>query len=137
MKTQIRRLAWSCLFAGAGACASASYALALVGPSSEDKSFAAHVVMVLKRGVDQAGFCTGVVVAPQVVLTAAHCVAATRDMRIHYRDGSGQPVFVEVRAVATHPGFRPDALARRGYEDARPCSPTCPVGAKPALRKRA
>jgi hypothetical protein len=113
MKTQIRRLAWSCLFAGAGACASASYALALVGPSSEDKSFAAHVVMVLKRGVDQAGFCTGVVVAPQVVLTAAHCVAATRDMRIHYRDGSGQPVFVEVRAVATHPGFRPDALARR------------------------
>lgn len=24
-----------------------------------------------------------------------------------------------------------DALAKRGYDDARPCSPTCPVGAKP------
>jgi secreted trypsin-like serine protease len=113
MNTQIRRLLASCLFAGAGLCATASCALALVGASSEDQSFAAHVVMVLKRGVDRAGFCTGVVVAPQVVLTAAHCAAAAKDMRIHYKDSSGQPILVEVRAVVTHPGFRPDALARR------------------------
>jgi len=113
MKTQIKRLVWSWLFAVAGVCATASFALALVGPSREDGSFAAHVVMVLKRGLGQAGFCTGVVIAPQVVLTAAHCVAPTKDMRIHYRDGAGQPVLVEVEAVATHPGFRSDALARR------------------------
>jgi hypothetical protein len=113
MKTQIRRALWLRLLAGVGFYAMASPALSLVGPSSEDRSLAAHVVMVLKRGVDRAGFCTGVVVAPQVVLTAAHCVTAIRDMRIHYRDDSGQPVFVEVRAVATHPGFRADALTRR------------------------
>lgn len=29
-----------------------------------------------------------------------------------------------------------DALANRGYEDARPCSPTCPVGAKPPASER-
>ena len=90
-----------------------SPALAIVGPAHEDGGFAAHVVMVLKRGVDRAGFCTGVVVAPQVVLTAAHCVTAIKDMRVHYRDAAGQPVIVEVGAVAVNPGFRADALAKR------------------------
>ena len=90
-----------------------SPALALVGPSTEDACFADHVVMVLKRGVDRAGFCTGVVLAPRVILTAAHCVAAIGDMRVHYRDDAGQPVLIEVDAVAVHPGYRADAAARR------------------------
>jgi hypothetical protein len=54
-----------------------------------------------------------VVVAPRAVLTAAHCVAAIKDMRIHYRDAAGRPVMIEVDAVAIHPGFRADALTRR------------------------
>ncbi len=58
-------------------------------------------------------FCTGVVVAPRVVLTAAHCATAVKDMRIHYRDDDGRPVMIEVRAVATHPAYRADALTRR------------------------
>jgi secreted trypsin-like serine protease len=113
MKTQTGRWLFVALLAGAAACATGSPARSLVGPASEDQTFAAHVVMVLKRGVDRAGFCTGVVVAPQAVLTAAHCLAAIKDMRIHYRDDSGKPVLLEVRAVATHPGFRADALAKR------------------------
>lgn len=51
--------------------------------------------------------------APRAVLTAAHCVAAVNDMRVHYRDDAGQPVLVDVQAVAVHPGFRADALTKR------------------------
>ena len=77
-----------------------SPAFALVGPASEDFSYSGHVVMVLKRAVDRAGFCTGVVVAPRAILTAAHCVSAIGDMRVHYRDDAGRPVLIEVEAVA-------------------------------------
>lgn len=101
------------LLVAAGACAVGSPALCVVGPASEDQSFAAHVVMVLKRGIDRAGFCTGVVVAPRAVLTAAHCVTAVKDMRVHYRDDGGRPVLIDVEAVAVHPGFRADAVTKR------------------------
>jgi secreted trypsin-like serine protease len=112
MKRQIGGLLWAWALAAAGVCATASFAQALVGPSTEEGNFGAHVVMVLKRGVDRAGFCTGIVIAPQIVLTAAHCAAASKNMRVHYKDSSGQPVLSEVKAVATHPGFHADALAR-------------------------
>jgi len=96
----------ACLLAiGSSACA-------VVGEAREDRGFAAHVVMVLKREGDRAGFCTGVVVAPRTVLTAAHCVVALRDMRIHYRGDDGSPVLIEVESVAVHPGFRADALVK-------------------------
>jgi hypothetical protein len=101
------------LFIGAWIFAAHEPALALVGPALEDQSFASHVVMVLKRGAGKAGFCTGIVVAPQAVLTAAHCAAAIQDMRVHYRDEGGRPVIVEVEEVAIHPGFRSDALTKR------------------------
>ena len=113
MKMHHRRWPALWLLTAAAVCLTASGALALVGSSNEDRSFAEHVVMVLKRGVDRAGFCTGVVVAPSVVLTAAHCAAAANDMRIYYKSDSGQPVLIEVQAVATHPKFRPDAPAKR------------------------
>jgi S1-C subfamily serine protease len=91
----------------------AAPAHALVGPSSEDNSFAAHVVMVLNRGVDRAGFCTGVVLGPREVLTAAHCLAAAKDLRVFYRDDAGKPVLVDVQATAAHPRYRADAPSAR------------------------
>jgi S1-C subfamily serine protease len=103
------RIALACL----GLASIAAPARAVVGPDHPDKAFAAHVVMVLQRGVNRAGFCTGVVVAPRAVLTAAHCVTDARNMRIHYRDDSGAPIMLEVAAVAVHPGFRADALVKR------------------------
>jgi V8-like Glu-specific endopeptidase len=113
MNTMGRRLVIAWLLIAAAGCATGSPALSLVGPASEDQSYAAHVVMVLKRGAGRAGFCTGVVVAPRVVLTAAHCATAIKDMRIFYLDDAGRPVIAELQAVAVHPGFRADALTKR------------------------
>ena len=86
---------------------------ALVGRSVRDDAFADHVVMVLNRGVGRAGFCTGVVLTPRVVLTAAHCAVAADNMRVHYRDETGAPQLVEIQAVALHPSFHADAVAKR------------------------
>ena len=88
-------------------------ALAVVGPDHPDKAYAAHVVMVLQRGVNRAGFCTGVVLTPRAVLTAAHCVTDAKNMAVHYREDSGSPVMVEVEAVAVHPGYHADAVTKR------------------------
>jgi len=93
--------------------AASAPASALVGAASEDARFSGQVVMVLLRGADGSGFCSGVVLGPRAILTAAHCVKAAGDMRVHYRDAAGAPVFVEVQSVAVNPAYRADAVARR------------------------
>ena len=86
---------------------------ALVGPTSEAGVYAPHVVMALAQSGRGDGFCSGAVLAPNVVLTAAHCVASPQATRVHFRDGAGKPVLMEVARVARHPGFRADAVAAR------------------------
>ena len=88
-------------------------AAAIVGPSQEATAFADRVVMVLQRRGSAAGFCTGIVIAPHAVLTAAHCVPPGADLRIHFRDADGRPVLLPVASVVRHPGYRPDAVAKR------------------------
>ncbi|MGD0640421.1 MAG: trypsin-like serine protease [Roseiarcus sp.] len=85
----------------------------MVGPAREDARFADRVVMVLTRGAEGSGFCSGVVIAPRVVLTAAHCLRPVGDMLVHYRDAAGEPILVPVEAVAAHPLYRADAVTRR------------------------
>ncbi len=68
--------------------------------------------MVL-RGGSRAGFCSGVVVAPNAVLTAAHCVGEPADTRVFLRDAEGAPVMLDVSRVLRHPGFRANAVAAR------------------------
>ena len=53
---------------------------------------AASAVMVLSSN---GGVCTGIVVAPDAVLTAGHCVAARAEHRVHYTDAAGAPVIKE------------------------------------------
>ena len=87
-------------------------ARALVG-ASPDGRFADRVAMVLLRGPDTAGFCSALVLDSRTLLTAAHCVKATRDMAVHYRDASGAPVIIPVEAAIAHPLYRPDAIRAR------------------------
>ena len=63
---------------------------------------AASAVMVLTSG---GGVCSGVVVAPDAVLTAGHCVAGVGENRVHYRDAAGRPVLAEVAARHLHPAY--------------------------------
>ena len=86
---------------------------AVVGPSESGARFADHLVMVLSRGGDHEGFCTGIVLGPRAVLTAAHCLRPTRDMVVAYRDGTGKPVLIAVAAAVSHPLYRANAIAER------------------------
>ena len=95
------------------AALSAGPADAVVGPSESGARFADHLVMVLSRGGDREGFCTGIVLGRRAVLTAAHCLRPTHDMAVVYRDAAGKPVLVAVAAAAAHPLYRPNAIAER------------------------
>jgi hypothetical protein len=88
-------------------------ASAVVGASEPGVRFADHVVMVLARGGEREGFCSGVVLAPRIVLTAAHCLGPPHDMAVHYRDAAGKPVLIAVAATATHPLYRANAIVTR------------------------
>ena len=88
-------------------------ALALVGPTSDGVAYAPYVLMVLAQAPGRAGFCSGVLIAPKIVLTAAHCVAAPSATRVHFRDVDGAPVLMTVTRVARHPLYRADAIAAR------------------------
>ena len=59
------------------------------------------------------GVCTGVVVAPDVILTAAHCASGASEFRIHYSATDGQPVLITPSKRAVHPGYDSGAVAGR------------------------
>jgi secreted trypsin-like serine protease len=72
------------------------------------------VTIVGSRG----NFCTGVLIAPQLVLTAAHCVPAGADYKIVEYGADRQPSLQDVKAVAIHPGFNMGAMqAHRATAD--------------------
>ncbi|HJE22912.1 MAG TPA: trypsin-like serine protease [Methylorubrum populi] len=100
------------LLAGAAlAMLLAAPALAIVGgQEGAQVPGAASAVMVLTSG---GGVCSGVVVAPDAVLTAGHCVAGVAENRIHYRDEAGRPVLAEVAARHLHPAYDGDAIRGR------------------------
>jgi len=89
------------------------HASAIVGPAREGGAFADRIVMVLTRGAEGSGFCSGVVLAPRIVLTAAHCLHAAPDMLVYYKDGEGRPVLIPVAARSAHPQYRADAVKQR------------------------
>ena len=95
-----------------GLAASGAPARALVG-AEPDGRFADRVAMVLIRGGDKAGFCTGLVLSPRILLTAAHCLRPLRDMAVYYRDAAGAPVIIPVDAAIAHPLYRADAIKAR------------------------
>ncbi len=123
-------------------------ARALVG-GEPDSRFSDRVAMVLIRGGDKAGFCTGLVLSSRVLLTAAHCLRPLRDMAVHYRDAAGAPVIIPVDAAIAHPLYRADAIKARALSidialirTARPLDPRFTAaaiaeGGPPAIGARA
>jgi hypothetical protein len=92
--------------------------IALVGPAREAPEFAPNVVTVLDKsgggsGGGGASFCTASVIAPDVVLTAAHCVSNLSDTRVFSRGGHSQLVLFDVASIAVHPEFRPKIGRKR------------------------
>jgi hypothetical protein len=101
---------WTGPAALAAALGAASPAAAVVGGREEAGPLRERTVMVLASG---GGVCSAVVVAPDAVLTAAHCVPASAEHRVHWRGEDGSPVLVEPAARAVHPGYDPGAVAGR------------------------
>ena len=95
----------------AAALSGARPAAAIVGGAEDAGPLSRSAVMVLSS---RGGVCSAVVLAPDVVLTAAHCAAGTAEYRVHYKDGSGAPVLLAPpAAVAVHPGYDAGAIAGR------------------------
>lgn len=80
------------------------------GTEAPDAALARSSVMVLSS---RGGVCTGIVLARDVVLTAAHCAAPGAEHRVHFRDEAGAPVLLGVAARAVHPGYDAGAIAGR------------------------
>lgn len=83
---------------------------AIVGGDGDQGPLSRATVMVLAAG---GGMCSAVVVARDAVLTAAHCVTGAREHRVHFRDETGQPAFIEPTAKAVHPGYDAKAIEAR------------------------
>ena len=88
----------------------ATAALAIVGGAEDSGPLARRSVMVLGSN---GGVCSAVVVAEDVVLTAAHCVTGAAEHRVHFHDEAGQPVLITPVAKAVHPGYEPKAIEMR------------------------
>ena len=60
------------------------------------------VTIVGSRG----NFCTGALIAPKLVLTAAHCVPSGAEYKIVEYGADRTPSLQDVKSVAIHPGFK-------------------------------
>jgi hypothetical protein len=88
----------------------ATQANAIVGGAEDEGPLARRSVMVLSSN---GGVCSAVVLARDVVLTAAHCVTGAAEHRVHFRDETGEPVLITPAAKAVHPGYNAKAIETR------------------------
>ena len=79
----------------------ASPAAALVGGAPAVSGPQAAVMIVGSRG----NSCTGIAVARDLVLTAAHCVPPGADYKLVAFDTQRQPSLRDTQSIARHPQF--------------------------------
>ncbi|MBB3769803.1 secreted trypsin-like serine protease [Angulomicrobium tetraedrale] len=84
-------------------------AFAIVGGRPADADLKAETAMIVStRGAS----CTGVVLAPNVLLTAAHCVQPAADYAVVVFEPAG-PRLIPASRIAVHPGFDPASFDTR------------------------
>jgi hypothetical protein len=82
---------------------------AMVGDARPAPTFAHAVHMLVgSRGSS----CTGVAIARELVLTAAHCVVPGADYKLVAFDAVRKPVLKDIAAMRRHPQFDAEAAAR-------------------------
>src|SRR5437763_1997540 len=89
---------------------------AIVGGGAPSTEGVARTVVTIvgSRG----NFCTGALIAPKLLLTAAHCVQPGADYKIVEYGADRQPSLQDVKSVAIHPAFNMQAmLAHRATAD--------------------
>jgi secreted trypsin-like serine protease len=93
---------------------SPAYAIVGGGVPSADGVGRSVVTIVGSRG----NFCTGALIAPRLVLTAAHCVQPGATYKIVEYGADRQPQLQDVKNVAIHPAFSMQAMtAHRATAD--------------------
>jgi hypothetical protein len=93
----------------AGALAAASPAAALVGGAPIAQDGTGRVVVMLTGS--HGSFCSGVILAPPLVLTAAHCVLPGAEYKLVELD-DGRPRLKDIAKIVRHPDFDATAAQR-------------------------
>jgi hypothetical protein len=103
-------------------------AAAMVGDAPPaDPAIARHVVIIVGSG---GTFCTGVAIARDLVLTAAHCTLPGAEYKLMEFDAAHQPLLKDVTAIARHPDFEiKTLLAHRATADVSLMKLAAPLGA--------
>jgi hypothetical protein len=83
-------------------------AAAMVGGAQPAPKFAHAVVML----AGQQGFCSGAAIAPDLVLTAAHCVTPGGDYKLVVFESDGKPSLKPIASIARHPQYDAGAVQR-------------------------
>lgn len=93
----------------AGLALAANSAGAVVGGRDGGPASGSTLMVLNARG----GVCTGIVLSARAILTAAHCAAGGTELRIHWKEGSGEPVLIAPASIALHPEFNANAVTAR------------------------
>jgi len=105
----MRRLVLAALVASLAALSLAAPAHAIVGGRPAEAELKAETAMIVStRGAS----CTGVVLAPNALLTAAHCVQPAADYAVVVFEAAG-PRLIPITRIALHPSFDPNSFATR------------------------
>lgn len=104
-------------------------AAAMVGgaPAVDSSDFRSEVMILSGRG----NLCTGIVLAQDLVLTAAHCIEPGLTYRLYELDAERKPVFRELAKTVVHPQFSKKTFdANRATADVALIKLAAPLPAK-------